>query len=124
MRSFWRLVGRVPSILGLLAWTAWAVVHSSALVARDIIAPSSRLAPTVVAVGLRCQNRWEIAALTGVITITPGTLVVGIEADQSSMLVHGMYGSDPVAFRASIEDVQNRVLGALRPNTDARGRSR
>ncbi len=123
MRKFWRVVVQVPSMLGLLAWTAWAVIHSSALVARDIIAPSSRLAPAVVAVRLRCQNRWEIAALTGVITITPGTLVVGIEADHSRMWVHGMYGSDPVAFRSSIEDVQDRVIGALRPNTDARGRS-
>lgn len=105
---------RMPRLVALALWTIWAVITASAMVARDIIAPSARLQPAVVIVPNRCVTRWELATFVGLITITPGTLLVGIEEDRREVWVHGLYGADVAALRDEVDDVQSRVLGALR----------
>lgn len=112
---------RVPRILTLAVWTLWAVITASAMVARDIVAPSARLAPAVIIVPNRCANRWELSTFVGLITITPGTLVVGIEPDRNEVWVHGMYGADPDGLRTELEDLQARVIHTLRLPTTAGG---
>lgn len=105
---------RAPRLVALAAWTLWAVVTSSAMVARDIIAPSARLQPAIVVVPNRCVTRGELALFNGLVTITPGTLLVGLDSDRGEVWVHGMYGADPDALRAEVDDVQSRVIRALR----------
>lgn len=107
-------VGRVPALVGLALWASWAIVRSSAMVARDIVAPSSRLAPGVLIVPLQCRTPIEVSLFSGLITLTPGTLVVGVDPGLRELWVHGMYARDPEALRADLLATEARVLRALR----------
>lgn len=107
-------VGRLVALVGLGAWAVGAIVVASVQVARDVIAPSGRLVPVVVVVPLRTRSRAETATVSGLVTLTPGTLPVGITADPDEIWVHGLYGKDPAQLRDEVEDVQRRVLRALR----------
>lgn len=111
------LPGRVLAVLGLVAWASIAIVKASLQVARDIVAPSARVAPVVLVVPLRARTGIETATVSGLLTLTPGTLTVGIESSPSSppaLWVHGMYGADPEALRAEVRAMEHRVLRALR----------
>lgn len=108
----WLHPGRLLALLWLAAWAAVAIVRSSLQVARDVVAPSSRIAPVVLVVPLRTRTSLEVATVSGLITLTPGTLPVGITSE--SMWVHGVYGQDPEALREELEALQTRVIAALR----------
>lgn len=105
---------RVPALVGLGLWASWAIVRSSAMVARDIVAPSSRLAPGVLIVPLHCRTPIEVSLFSGLLTLTPGTLVVGVHPHLNELWVHGMYASDPEVLRAELLATEARVLRALR----------
>lgn len=104
--------GRLLALLWLAGWAVAAIVRSSLQVARDVIAPSSRIAPVVLVLPLRTRSSVEVATVSGLITLTPGTLPVGITAD--SMWVHGLYGQDPEVLREDLEALQTRVIAAFR----------
>jgi multicomponent Na+:H+ antiporter subunit E len=111
------LPGRLLAVLSLVAWASVAIVKASLQVARDIVAPSARVAPVVLVVPLRARTGIETATVSGLLTLTPGTLTVGIESSPSSppaLWVHGMYGADPEALRAEVRAMEHRVLRALR----------
>jgi multicomponent Na+:H+ antiporter subunit E len=75
------------------------------------------VAPVVLVVPLRARTGIETATVSGLLTLTPGTLTVGIESSPSSppaLWVHGMYGADPEALRAEVQAMEHRVLRALR----------
>lgn len=116
-------VSRVPALVGLGLWASWAIVQSSAMVARDIVAPSARLAPGVLIVPLKCRTPVEISLFSGLITLTPGTLVVGVYPHLDELWVHGMYASDPEVLRADLLATEARVLRALRGRRAAAGPS-
>ncbi len=102
------------ALLGLAAWASAAIVRASLMVARDVIAPSARVVPGVVIVPLRSRTPLEIALVSGLIILTPGTMTVTIRPDAHELWVHGMYAADPEALRAELRDLEGRVLGALR----------
>lgn len=108
------VVRRTGALIGLLAWTVQAIVVSSVQVARDIIAPSPRLAPGIVILPLRSRTPMEVATLSALITLTPGTLTVTVDPDLAELWVHSMYAREPVELRAELASVEDRVLGVLR----------
>jgi multicomponent Na+:H+ antiporter subunit E len=108
------LPGRLLAIAGLALWSVVAVVRASTQVARDIVAPSPRIAPVVLVLPLRTRTAVEAATVSGLFTLTPGTLTVGLVGDPPAIWVHGMYGSDPEALRAGLRSMETRVLRALR----------
>ena len=112
-RAGWA-ASRVPALVGLGLWASWAIVRSSAMVARDIVAPSSRLAPGVLIVPLQCRTPLEVSLFSGLITLTPGTLVVGVDPGLRELWVHGMYAREPEALRADLLATEARVLRTLR----------
>jgi len=88
MTALVEVVRRAGALVGLLAWTVQAIVISSVQVARDIIAPSARLAPGIVILPLRCRTPMEVATLSALITLTPGTLIVTVDPDMTELSVH------------------------------------
>jgi multicomponent Na+:H+ antiporter subunit E len=114
MTGVGEVVRRAAAMFGLLAWTVKAIVMSSVQVARDIIAPSPRLAPGIVILPLRCRTPMEVATLSALITLTPGTLTVTVDPDLAELWVHSMYARQPEELRAELASVEDRVLGVLR----------
>ena len=113
MISVAEFVRRTGALIGLVAWTAQAIVVASAQVARDIIAPSPRLTPGIVILPLRCRTPMQVATLSALITLTPGTLTVTVDPDLAELWVHSMYADQPDQLRAGLAAVEDRVLGAL-----------
>lgn len=109
-----KAVGRPLALLGLVLWAVVAVTKASLQVARDIVAPSARIAPVVLVLPLRTRTAVETATVSGLVTLTPGTLTVGIVADPPALWVHGLYGQHPDALRGELRATEQRVLRAMR----------
>lgn len=109
-----RMIVRAAALLAFSAWMALEVVKATLLVARDILAPTERVAPAVVIAPLRARPGLETTLLASLISLTPGTLTVGIEPGKGEIWVHGLYGRDPDQLRAAVADLQQRLLRAVR----------
>lgn len=90
-------------------------LRANAVVAWEIMTPGSGIAPAIVRMPLRGRSAWERVALAHLITLTPGTLVLEVELDPPALYVHGMHAADPQRFLASLHDMEDRLLGMLRP---------
>lgn len=89
------------------------LIHANLVVAREVVTPGSALAPNVVTVPLRSRTWFEIASISNLINLTPGTLCLGVQHDPVSLVVHGMHAADPDAFRDRLCDLETRMLVAL-----------
>ncbi len=81
----------------------WDIVLSNIEVARRILGRESRIHPGFVWVPLDIRNGHGIAALAGIITMTPGTLSAELSADQRHLLVHCFHLEDAAATVAQIK---------------------
>lgn len=81
----------------------WDIVLSNIEVARRILGSESRIHPGFVWVPLDIRNGHGIAALAGIITMTPGTLSAELSADQRHLLVHCFHLEDAAATIAQIK---------------------
>ncbi|WP_372016203.1 Na+/H+ antiporter subunit E [Pseudoxanthomonas sp. 10H] len=86
-REFARIgnLGGVPRMLGILALD---IVRSNITVARQVLGPERRITPGFIWVPLDIANIHGIAALTSIITLTPGTVSAALSDDRRYLLVH------------------------------------
>ncbi len=54
-----------------------------------------------------------IALLANIVTLTPGTLAMGLSADGRELLVHAMFAPDDEALRREIKDGYERRIMEL-----------
>lgn len=108
-------VRRLPRALGLLLFFLWELVVSSLQVAWAVVNPWKALEPAVVAVPLDAETDFEITLLACLVTLTPGTVSIDVTRNRRSLIVHGMFVSDPEELIRSIKDgFERRVLELLR----------
>lgn len=86
------------------------IVLANIEVARRILGPESVLRPRFVWLPLDIRDPYGIAALAGIITLTPGTLSSDLSADRRYLLVHAFNCDDPAALAASIKQRYERPL--------------
>lgn len=94
----------------LLARVLVDIVVANLEVARRILGPESALTPRFVWVPLDIGQPWGIAALAGIITLTPGTVSAQLTADRRFLLVHALNETDPEALVATIKARYERPL--------------
>jgi multicomponent K+:H+ antiporter subunit E len=94
----------------LLARVLVDIVVANLEVARRILGPESALSPRFVWVPLDIGQPWGIAALAGIITLTPGTVSAQLTADRRFLLVHALNETDPEALVATIKARYERPL--------------
>ncbi|ANU11526.1 Na(+)/H(+) antiporter subunit E [Planococcus antarcticus DSM 14505] len=106
---------------------AWAVLRlfllflkelfmSSIQVLRIVIAPNMNLKPAIFELETELKEDWEITLLSALITLTPGTLVVGISDDQKRLYIHALNFEDIDKAVNSIKDTFERaILEVSRP---------
>ncbi|MCA0337911.1 MAG: Na+/H+ antiporter subunit E [Actinobacteria bacterium] len=102
-----------------LLWLAWQVPLQAWKIARDVLTPGLFISPSIIEFPLRARTPLEIAAIESAITITPGTLTLGIaEADDEqhtkSLFVHFLYAHTHDGAIAELEDMESRLLRATR----------
>lgn len=99
-------------------WLAWQLTLSSVRLAVDVCTPTSAQRPRIVKLSLGDLTDLEVSLLTSSITITPGTLVLGVSphdgADPRAAFVHALFGADESAVLTELETMRNRLLAATR----------
>lgn len=95
---------------------AQLVTSNLAMTGRTLTAPAG-LTGTVVACPLRTTSDGVIAAVTGILALSPGTMVVDVERDGPDggpvvLLIH-VLGADEARARAAVAALEARVVAAV-----------
>lgn len=123
-------------VKGLLAapgfglWFFLAVCRSTGQVLLDVLTPGQRATPRVVQLPLVSDHDIDATVLGILITLTPGTLTLGLvdprpgqqpnpgddpHPARRALIVHAMYDADEDAAVTSLREMESRMLRVLRP---------
>jgi multicomponent K+:H+ antiporter subunit E len=86
-REFAR-IGRLRSVPRMLGVLLWDIVQANVTVALQVLGPERKIRPGFIWVPLDIGNIHGIAALTSIITLTPGTVSSALSDDRRHLLVH------------------------------------
>lgn len=86
-REFAR-IGRLRSVPRMLGVLLWDIVQANVTVALQVLGPERKIRPGFIWVPLDIGNIHGIAALTSIITLTPGTVSSSLSDDRRHLLVH------------------------------------
>lgn len=113
-----------PVRLGVFfLWFIKEVIVCNLTVLRDNLTPGQDSAPGIARVETRCRTDFELTLLGALITLTPGTLTLGTRTMPDGirlLYVHGMYNDGPDSLRDDLEDMESRMLVAVRREGGAR----
>ncbi|MEQ3554772.1 Na+/H+ antiporter subunit E [Pseudonocardia nematodicida] len=111
---------RITAGLSFLGWFSAEFVRANAVVLREVLTPGHSVEPAIVLVSLRSRSRIEIASLMSLLSLTPGTLALNLTTGSRSpeLTVHGMHAADPETLRASVRELEDRLLACLRTPAD------
>ena len=104
---------KVIAVLDLIWFFCKELWKANVRVAIDLIRMSPKLTPAIVAVPLELQSAWAITTMANMITLTPGTLSLDLNEDNSIIYIHTMYldNGDKEAFIKEIkEGFEARIL--------------
>jgi multicomponent Na+:H+ antiporter subunit E len=91
------------------------LVRSNLRVAYDVITPTIYMRPGIVAVPLDAETDMEIALMANMITLTPGTMSLGVSQDRKYLYVHSMFIDDPETLKREIkEGIEHPLLEVMR----------
>ena len=86
-REFAR-IGTLRPVPKLLVVTLWDILMSNIRVAIQVLGPERNIHPGFIWLPLDIANIHGIAALTSMITLTPGTVSAALSDDRKYLLVH------------------------------------
>jgi len=88
----------------------WDIVVANVQVAIRILGPERNLSPRFIWLALDIRDPHGIAALAGIITMTPGTLSSDLTPDRRYLLVHALDAQDP---QEVCEEIKRRYEAPL-----------
>jgi multicomponent Na+:H+ antiporter subunit E len=94
----------------------YELIVSSLRVAWDVLTPDMKAKPTFIVMPLDAKTDLELMLTANIISLTPGTLSIDLNADRSELLIHSMFGADdPEGEIAALKHgIERRVLRATR----------
>ena len=118
LRSFYQPTGyfkKLPQALLFVLYFLKEMLVSSVRVAFDVITPTHRSRPGIIAIPLAVRSPMEITVLANMITLTPGTLSLDLSDDQRTLYIHAMFADDPDRIRHEIKHgLEAKILELLR----------
>ncbi len=109
-----RLPVRLARLAVFAAYFLWELILANAVVAWEIVTPTTFMRPGIVRVPTRCASDLEIMLLANFITLTPGTLTLEVSDDRRFLYVHALHIVSPDHLRVRIGRLEDRLLGAMR----------
>lgn len=103
-----------------LAYLGWHILLGSLTVAKSAWLSRTGLAkPAIVEFPLRCRSDLEILLMASSITITPGTLVLGVaaatpEGEPPTLFVHSLYDNNRDRIVAGLTEMEHKLIRGLR----------
>lgn len=79
-------------------------------IAWEILTPRHNISPRIVRFDVTGLTPVQRAVMVNLINLTPGTLVVGINKDETTLYVHCMYAADRAAAINDLNYLKNRLL--------------
>ncbi len=113
MRPQTPTLARPEVALRLALVVAKDIVVSGLGVARRILGPEAAIRPRFVWLPLAIRDPHGIAALAGIVTMTPGTLSAEISPDRRHLLIHAFDLEDEAALVADIRQRYEVPLRAI-----------
>jgi multicomponent K+:H+ antiporter subunit E len=107
-------IGRLGVAVRLAATVLGDIVKSNIAVARLILGNERHITPRFVWVPLDLRDRHAIVTLSGIVTMTPGTLSSDLSDDGRHLLVHAFDVNDDAAQAALIADIKARYEAPLK----------
>ena len=99
-------------------WLASEVIRGALRIGVDVVTPGLHMSPAIVALPLHCETDLEISTMASSITITPGTITVGIAPrtgdSPPTLYVHALYGTDREEVVTELRDMERRLLTMTR----------
>ena len=104
-------IARPLKVIEYVLVVLWDIVVANVQVALIILfKPNDKIRSAWVSVPLDLTSAEAITVLAGTITMTPGTVSVGLANDGSAILVHCLHADDPEAVRDDIKARYERRL--------------
>lgn len=104
---------RPIALLRYLGHMAVALVRSNVHLAWEVLTPTDHTRPGLLEVRLPSSSELVLTVVANSITLTPGTMTLGLDAATSTLSVHVLHLSDVDEARAEIEDLHRLVSAAL-----------
>ncbi len=101
---------RVWAVIFLFFLFLKELVLSSFAVFKLVIQPKLDIKPAIFELETDLEQDWEITLLSALITLTPGTLVVGISDDQKKLYIHAIDFEDIDEAVSSIKTTFERAI--------------
>lgn len=109
---------RLWHLFGWLSYLTAHILHGSWQVVVSAFNPDRVVKPAIIEFPLQCETDLEISMLASSITITPGTLVLGVAAAEGetppTLFVHSLFDNDPERVLEGLQEMESKVLAALR----------
>lgn len=103
-------------IISFLFWYAKEFTLANLQVTADVLRPRKRMKmnPAIIAVPAASKSDSEWTLISTLITLTPGTLTLTLSKEHGILYVHGMFVEDREALVAEIQEMEDRLLRAMR----------
>ena len=113
-REFAR-IGSLRVLPKLIMVTLWDILMSNLRVAGQVLGDEDRLESGFIWLPLDIGNIHGIAALTSMITLTPGTVSVALSDDRRHLLIHVLHIEDEAGLIQEIKTRYEKPLMELFP---------
>lgn len=94
-----------------ILWLIGQIIVGAIVIVRSALSRSTGFKPVIVSYPLRVTSDRDIFWFSTCITITPGTLSLGLRGDH--LLVHAVYGNDPGEVLAGLAEMEERLVPAV-----------
>lgn len=104
-------------LLAFILWFAREIFRSSIQVISDVLSPGHGATPRVIRLPLGAAGDYHVTMISVLITLTPGTLTLGAVMEPEgarAILVHSMYHPDAAAALADLQNMDGRMMRAVR----------
>lgn len=101
---------RVWALISLFLLFLRELFMSSIQVLSIVIRPNMNIKPAIFEMETELSDDWQITLLSALITLTPGTLVIGISEDQKRLYIHALDFEDIDSAVSSIKNTFERAI--------------
>ncbi|GAA1813684.1 Na+/H+ antiporter subunit E [Nesterenkonia flava] len=103
-------------VISFLLWYIKEFFLANLRVTADVLRPrkSQKMSPAIIAVPAASRTEAEWTLISTFITLTPGTLTLSLSREHGILYVHGMFVDSREALVAEIQEMEDRMLRAMR----------
>jgi multicomponent Na+:H+ antiporter subunit E len=115
---------RPVALVRSLAHMVVALVRANAVMAREVLTRDDHTRPGILEVQLPACSELVMTIIANSITLTPGSVVLDLRMETSTLSIHVLHLQDVDAWRAEIEVLHRLVSSALVHVPTTQGASR